>query len=73
MAQATKCDRCGRYFDENGIVAKAAIEPDEVLIGVSTRTAYKKTDERFDLCDKCIGEFFNFMAGLHIEGIEGID
>lgn len=52
MAWATKCDRCGKYFeyltDETDGVA---------LLDYDRRTDKYQTEEEYDLCPTCVKSF----------------
>lgn len=62
MAAASKCDRCGNYYDEN----KETIENGRIC-GNRYITGFKMVNGRwsgkyFDLCDKCIEKLYEFMG-----------
>lgn len=54
---ATKCDRCGQYFD--GSIAKIKYTEDE-LFGVP---------HGYDICHTCLAAFKKFM-GIPVAGAE---
>lgn len=60
MATARKCDRCGKYYDENkkyrdefGI---------ETVIGLRFETLNGNNSSRIDLCDECLGKIKEFLG-----------
>lgn len=62
MATARKCDRCGKYYDENSRYNLHG----EKLIGIRFVSVTYKT-ERFDLCDDCLHELRLFIGIKSIE------
>ena len=66
MAQAKKCDRCGKFYETNH-----ATEYDpgtRIVSGVAFTNPYNS----FiwcpkDLCDDCIAKFKRFMAGCELK------
>lgn len=57
MAWATKCDRCGKYFDhhEDAENAFAFMRYDHA------KDKYYTESEEFDLCPKCIKSLWKWM------------
>lgn len=60
MAIARKCDRCGKYYDENkkyryDLVMKA-------VIGLRFETLEGFNSSRIDLCDECLGKIKEFLG-----------
>lgn len=60
MATARKCDRCGKYYDENkkyrydlGI---------GTVIGLRFETLNGNISSRIDLCDECLGKIKEFLG-----------
>ena len=56
-----KCDRCGAIYEKNTIQRDG-----DIIGGVVTYTRLSDDYERwgpdqFDLCDKCVKEFYLFM------------
>lgn len=63
MANAKKCDRCGRYYDEN-VRFKADKSCDcERLSKVVEMTVGGYRYKGYDLCDNCIEDFKKFISG----------
>lgn len=59
MANAKKCDRCGKYYDSS-----TAVSSDGTFVnGVAFSTISGRFVEFKDLCDSCISEFKIFMKG----------
>lgn len=60
MAIARKCDRCGKYYDENKKYR------DELgmgtVIGLRFETLKGFNSSRIDLCDECLGKIKNFLG-----------
>lgn len=70
MANAKKCDRCGKCFDLMDIPSMVAHfsnpvlqMPNDVKRGVITRYLKDQSLDRLDLCPECTGEFTLFMEG----------
>ena len=53
MAWATKCDRCGKYFDHHQEVANGIA----LLSYDITKDRYLIEGEEYDLCPDCIKSF----------------
>ena len=62
MANAKKCDRCGKYYDKNESKLRGVSGN---LVGVSfvrrDCNSYGCYVEEKDLCDECIEEFKLFL------------
>ena len=61
MANAKKCDRCGKYYDKN----EARTESGSVLTGVGFITANNHVLDH-DLCDECIDKLKQFLKGVEL-------
>ena len=64
MADAKKCDRCGKYYERNHGQSMCGAYVSRVQL----RSCFD-TDlllKIFDLCDDCVDELFDF---LHIEKV----
>jgi hypothetical protein len=62
MANAKKCDRCGKFYEKN-------LEPGykrEIVVGVCFINTLDNSIEDRDLCDECIVKFKKFMAGCEL-------
>lgn len=58
MAEAKKCDRCGKYYDKN--IAKSIYGL--TVTGVCLRLSGNSKDDTLDLCDECIIELYKFLG-----------
>ena len=57
---AMKCDRCGEYFDSSEAKLTGGNCSNEVFGGISVR-GVDSFCCKYDLCDKCVIEFFRWM------------
>jgi hypothetical protein len=62
MANAKKCDRCGKFYEKNLETSYKR----EVVVGVSFINTRDNAIEDRDLCDECIAKFKRFMAGCEL-------
>ncbi len=62
MANAKKCDRCGKYYDRNHV--KSMNGNFVTSIFINSTPQYRRV---FDLCDECIVDLYKFL------GLEGKD
>ena len=53
MATARKCDRCGKYYDENKKYRYDLTMG--TVIGLRFETINGDKSSRIDLCDECLG------------------
>lgn len=59
MADAKKCDRCGKYYTENKAVkSNNGSNGSRHVGGIISIDNKSYMDARFDLCDECVVEFF---------------
>lgn len=63
MADALKCDRCGKYYDGNSKHKTFGRIIGGKLARICTTDTNGRQDKWFDLCDDCIYDLFNFMKG----------
>lgn len=63
MANAKKCDRCGRYFDKNTGHTRNVGNEKYHYVGVCMRTSGGHRLDEKDLCDECITKFKRFING----------
>lgn len=56
MANAKKCDRCGKYYDRNH--AKSMNGNFVTSISINSPPQYRRV---FDLCDECIVDLYKFL------------
>ena len=61
MATARKCDRCGDYYDKNTKYNSASPYTGYVC-GLFTLKSCG-FDCKYDLCDKCLESFYDWMEG----------
>lgn len=59
MAQAMKCDRCGKYYDENRLYKIRRY--DERMVGIRFE-GYSNMDLSIDLCDDCLKALIKFLG-----------
>ena len=64
MANAKKCDRCGKYYDRNHAKSMNGNFVTSISIITTTPAQYHRV---FDLCDECIVDLYKFF------GLEGKD
>lgn len=65
MANAKKCDRCGKFYEKN--LAKSD-DANRVVSGVAFMNPWNSvTFDPKDLCDNCIADFKRFMAGCELK------
>ncbi len=62
MADAKKCDRCGKYYDDyDGVAFSEAVTRNKYdrmhLVRADDRGVYKK----FDLCPDCMSALISFI------------
>ena len=65
MSRAIKCDRCGKYYDEN-VKHTVKRQGDTVLSGMSTFTRNGFDYKSYDLCDECIDDLGDFLTGVQL-------
>lgn len=60
MAEAYKCDRCGKYYSENKTKLTGGNCKNEVFghVNIKGRFNWYKS---YDLCDDCVRELFEFL------------
>lgn len=61
MAAAMKCDRCGKYYDDNKATRQGITNIGDSTI-IAMKYVYRNTSaNRFDLCDDCVQKLKDFM------------
>ena len=61
MAVAMKCDRCGKYYDNNEATRQRITNIGDSKI-IAMKYVYHNTSaNRFDLCDDCVRKLKDFM------------
>ena len=61
MAAAMKCDRCGKYYDDNEGKRQGITNISDSTI-IAIKYLHRNTSvSRFDLCDDCIRKLKDFM------------
>lgn len=63
MANAKKCDRCGKFYEKNFEKHKNGF----ALVGVCFVDTRDQSVDDKDLCDECIVKFKRFMAGSELK------
>lgn len=63
MAEAMKCDRCGKFYEDNTKVETEGRIKGGTIGGVATTTKRGEWDRDYDLCDECVEAFKRFMKG----------
>lgn len=66
MAKATKCDRCGKYYDENREHQKNINGHKGYYDGFVTTTTSGFYPDTLELCDECITELKLFINGAKV-------
>lgn len=61
MANAKKCDICGRYYDKNTKYTSSGRLAGSIISGIATTNRIYEKDKCYDLCDKCLTELFEFL------------
>lgn len=61
MAAAMKCDRCGKYYDDNKATRQGITNVGDSTI-IAMKYVYRNISvRRFDLCDDCVQKLKDFM------------
>ena len=61
MAAAMKCDRCGKYYDDNKAIRQVKTNFGDSTI-IAIKYVYRNISvRRFDLCDDCVRKLKDFM------------
>ena len=63
MANAKKCDRCGKYYDENTRFKSNNCRYAQRVSSVTEITVGGYHYKNYDLCDDCIADFRAFISG----------
>lgn len=66
MSSASKCDRCGKFYEKNQNHKSNGRVMGGTITGVATVSGKSDKDEWFDLCDDCISDFMEFMNGKEL-------
>lgn len=61
MANAMRCDRCGKFYIENTRVKGRRYEKGEVIGGVKICAFNWDVDDMLDLCDDCVEKLYEFL------------
>lgn len=62
MAEAKKCDRCGKYYDANrGPKSIEGAYVTGISINAHTKLVHHHCD--FDFCDECVNKLYRFLLG----------
>lgn len=65
MASATKCDRCGKYYDVNNNTLIGR-KQNVTMAGIVTESKDGRYIDSYDLCDECANDFIEFINGREI-------
>lgn len=66
MAEAKKCDRCGRFYETNSSHETVGRIYNGIIGGIATASRGGSADKWFDLCDDCILDLLKFMKGAKV-------
>lgn len=67
MANAKKCDRCGKFYENNKKHETSGRIHGSKLTGISTTDTNTCSDKWFDLCDDCLTDLFEFLSGKELK------
>lgn len=62
MSKAKKCDRCGKFYENNVVMESKGSVLGNTIGGIKTVTKEGRTDEGFDLCDDCVKSLFKWKG-----------
>lgn len=62
MAEAIKCDRCGKYYEENIEHRTNGSIIGGTISGIATVSSVRNIDKWYDLCDSCLSDLKKFMG-----------
>lgn len=63
MANAKKCDRCGKYYDGNELYHDSTNFGKSCTDGMAFTTTNGEYCKEHDLCDECIGLLKEWLKG----------
>lgn len=63
MASAKKCDRCGKYYDDNQAHTTGTNFGQSRIDGMAFTTTNGAYCKENDLCDECIGLLKEWLKG----------
>lgn len=69
MADAKKCDRCGKFYDRNNRMGKGLYK-NEFIDGIVKTTNIGNYLNQIDLCDECLDKLDIFLSGIGLAGFE---
>ena len=65
MANAKRCDRCGKFYDKN-LKYRGRKASDEFRSGVAYVTSHGFYGNTIDLCDDCLTKLDRFLGGVKL-------
>lgn len=65
MANAKRCDRCGKFYDKN-LKYRGRNATDEFRDGITYTTTYSARTSQIDLCDDCLTKLDRFLGGTKL-------
>lgn len=63
MATAKKCDRCGKYYDDNQQYPGSHNGYKSIIDGMSFTMKNGSLEQTYDLCDDCITLLKEWLKG----------
>lgn len=66
MANALKCDRCGKFYIKNEKHKTSGRVNGGILGGITTVSTNENHDKWLDLCDDCISDLLDFLDGKEL-------
>lgn len=69
MAEAKKCDKCGKFYEDNKRY-HGIINTGNFVNGLTLSVINGIDDKHFDLCDDCVGQVLTL---LNVEDIDPVE
>lgn len=69
MANAKKCDRCGKFYEKNILYTKKCRNSTVHVDGICMTTTSNDNVDYMDLCDDCIHKLGLFLSGIELKEI----
>lgn len=67
MSKAKKCDRCGKFYENNVVMESKGSVLGNTIGGIKTVTKDGRTDEGFDLCDDCVKSLYEWKEEPNVD------
>lgn len=67
MANAKKCDRCGKFYEKNILYSKIVNSTKTHVDGVCMTVTAGFHVDPMDLCDDCLHKLGLFLSGLELK------